>query len=248
MPKLGRLEPEYHPHYVAYAADPSPRATSALLKAVDPVIRLGVQTYGGGDSAVMRGRAKQLAIEALPAYDPAKASLKTHLMTRLQGLRRHAVKRDNYLGVPERVVLDHHRLYGARNELLDELGREPSDQELSDRSRMSLRRMAYVRRYNPATSEGQLQQAMASHSDDEGGGFDPAVVMADPILQRAEFLYHDLDPTDQAILERSLGMHGRRRLAGRDIAKSLGITASAVSQRASRIQKQLDMLSDSGAF
>jgi hypothetical protein len=56
MPKLGRLEPEYHPHYVAYAADPSPRATSALLKAVDPVIRLGVQTYGGGDSAVMRGR------------------------------------------------------------------------------------------------------------------------------------------------------------------------------------------------
>jgi hypothetical protein len=89
---------------------------------------------------------------------------------------------------------------------------------------------------------------MASHSDDEGGGFDPAVVMADPILQRAEFLYHDLDPTDQAILERSLGMHGRRRLAGRDIAKSLGITASAVSQRASRIQKQLDMLSDSGAF
>lgn len=238
-----RLEPEYHAPYRAYAADPSPANADGLLRAADPILRMGVSTYGGGDSPILRGHARRIAVAALPAYDPARASLKTHLMSQLRGLQRHAARRDRYLSVPERLLLDRSRLGAVAAELADELGREPSDQELSDRSHVPMARLAAARGYVPAESRGRME-ALAAAAGREG--FDPAVAVAGGGDRRAELLYPDLSPPDQMILERTLGLRGSPRASAREIAAALGISPSAVTQRAARIQARLDEMADLG--
>jgi hypothetical protein len=245
-----RLEPKFAPAFHAWAADPGPARSDAFLKAVDPVLKEGLNVYGGrGDDPLMRGHARRIALDAARKYDPARASLKTHLMAHLQGLRRYAARQDQVIQVPEAVALDRHHLTEAETELRDRLGRDPSDAELADRTGLSLRRIAHTRGYRPGVAEGRL--ANVSAADEEGGaggGFEPAVAGPDRSLLRARFLYHDLDPHDQVILEYGLGLNGAPRLPAAQIARRLRLTPGAVSQRAARIQQQLDELEDSGVL
>jgi len=241
-----RLEPEYDAPWRAYSADPSPANADAVLKAAEPILRLGVSTYGGGgDSPILRGHARRIFVEALPGYDPSRASLKTHAMSHLRGLQRHAARRDRILDVPEQLLLDRRRLEASRVELADELGRDPSDEELSDHSRIPMRRMAAIRSYVPAASRGQLAAAAAAAGRDADWA-DPAVELPGGGLRRAEMLYPELDPTDQSILERILGLRGRPKASAREVAAALGISPSAVTQRAQKIQARLDELAELG--
>ncbi len=67
-------------------------------------------------------------------------------------------------------------------------------------------------------------------------------------MLRAQFLYHDLDPYDQVILEYGLGLNGSPKLPAAQIARRLKLSPGAVSQRASRIQQQLDELEDAAVL
>jgi len=251
MPKFNkedRLEDAFKPAYMAYRAEPSQANTGNLLRSIDPLVKLGVRTYGGGDSPLVYSRARQIALKAIPSYDPTKASMKTHLLSHLRGLHRYTNRLESALSVPEQVALEHQRLYRSQMELEDELGRAPSDSELSDHAKMSVKRINYIRGYRPAMTEGQVHGLFQDSSAGEQDPFDPAVMHKDPITENAEFIYHDLDPHDQIILERSLGLHGHKQMQHKDIAKILKLSPSAVTQRAQRIQEQLDQLSSTGLF
>lgn len=239
-----RLEPQWREPYLRHRSERSPASAGALLKAVSPVIDLGVRTYGaGGDSPVLRSRARRIALDAVDSYDPTRASLKTHLMSHLRGLQRVAGAGRQVLSVPEQVALDRNHLSAMEAGFRDEHGRDPSDQELSDRSSLSVRRIGHVRSYRPPVAEGQLA-SLTPASGEGDGPLEPAVARADPTRRLAEFLYPDLDGPDQLILEHTLGLNGAPRLQARDIARRLNLTPSAVSQRARRVQERLDALAD----
>lgn len=242
MSDANRLEPEYREHYLAYRKDPSPAAAGALLRAVSPIIDTGVRTYGGGDSPLLRSHARKIVLDSLPAYNPARASMRTHLMSQLRGLQRTAGWLDQPLSVPEQVMLDHHRLHTATSELRDQLGREPSTQEISDHARMSPKRMSYVRQYRPGVAQSQVQNQFRTVGGEDDGGYEPAVVH-DSARQYAELLYPHLEPRDQVVLEHSAGLFGKPAHSHREIAKILGVTPGAVTQRAKLIQQRLDQLS-----
>jgi DNA-directed RNA polymerase specialized sigma subunit len=245
-----RLEPQFAPAYHAWAADPSPARSDDFLNAIDPVIQEGMNVYGGRNAnPMMRSRARRIALEAAGKYDPTKAGLKTHLMAHLQGLRRYNAQQNQVIKVPEAVALDQQHLLEAEAELRDQHGRDPSDLELADHTGLSRRRIAHIRGYRPAVAEGRL--ASLADQDEEGGaggGFEPAVEGPDRSMLRAQFLYHDLDPHDQVILEYGLGMNGAPRLPAAQIARRLRISPGAVSQRAARIQRQLDELEDAAVL
>ena len=63
-----------------------------------------------------------------------------------------------------------------------------------------------------------------------------------------EMVYHDLGDTDQTVFDYLLGAHGRKQLTTSDIARKLGITPSAVSQRATKIQDMLDERWETGVL
>lgn len=243
------LEPNFEPHFNSWKANPSPESTGNLLRVVDPVINEAIRTYGGGaaKSPTLKGKARRLTISALQTYDPTRAKLRTHLLSQLQGLRRMSAKEEQILNIPEQVLLDLGGLRESENRLRDRLGRDPSDLELADHTGLSRKRIGYLRTMRPSYSEGRLVRV-----DDEGTSMNmPAVEQMTPtgaLDAWNDFVYHDLDPIDQQIMEHTLGMHGKPQLSNQDIARKLQLSPGAISQRKARIQVKLDQHKATGLF
>jgi len=236
-PKIGKLEPDYTDSYLAWQSQPSPATRAILLKQVQPILDQAVlSAVGRSASPNVNSRARVLAAQALDRYDPAKGTLKTHLLSQLRSLQRVAGSEQNIISVPEQLSLDRAHLRRLSDELDEKLGRESSTAELADRSGLSLRRIAHIRQYRPAIASGSIL-------DEHGEVFSPASALPQDTTQAdawAELVYHDLSGPDQLIMDHTLGQHGLPVLQNHEIATKLGITPGAVSQRKAKIQNLLD--------
>jgi DNA-directed RNA polymerase specialized sigma subunit len=231
------LEPDYAEPYAAWQKNPGPQTASGLLKAVEPVIQAGLRTYGGSsaDSPLLRSRAKIRALDAIKRYDPARAGLRTHLLTNLQSLNRDRAAEESIIAVPERMRLARTKLQQASDLLSDRIGREPSDMELQQHTGIPISHIEKIRKSGRVVAESQIETAA-----DEDETFSPAVVDRSSDKTWLRFVYGDLDPYDKVILERTAGLHGKEIRPKKEIAAMLGISPSAVSQRLERIQRLLD--------
>jgi len=63
-----------------------------------------------------------------------------------------------------------------------------------------------------------------------------------------QIVYDELPSLDQKIMELSLGLHGRKPLSNLEIAKKLGRSPGAISQRKAKIQELLDQEQDLSPF
>lgn len=238
------LEEEYAQPLGDWQAKPTPENTSHLLKTINPVLTAAIRAYGIQGSPTLHSRAKIMAIDAMKRYDPTKAKLRTHLMVQLQGLRRHAAREQQVLSIPEQVALDIGHLRESENFLRDQLGRDPSDTELADHTNLSLKRIGYIRKARPSFSEGSFQRPT-----DEGEDiYSPPIQTKNNVAQWHEFVYHDLAPVDQAIMESTIGMHGKPVLSNQELARRLNISPGAVSQRKARIQGKLNLRDEFGVI
>ena len=239
-----KLEPEFQGPYDSWKSDPTPDSTAAFLKEIDPVINKAIKTHVGKPNPLIRGRARRMALESLPKYDPTRSRLQTHLYNQLQGLKRYAGQQHQGVKVPERVVLDRHVVETASQELRDDLGREPSDDELSDRTGYPMKRISYVRKYNPAMSQGFFQNVGEQTGS---GGFLPNIDQPESEAW-IRLIYEDLDPLDQNIMEYTLGLNGQPVLSNQEIAQKLRRSPGAISQRKQRIQLLLDQENELSPF
>lgn len=235
------LESEYADAFKAWKATPTPQTSGALLRAVQPVISSAVQSYAPqGAGPTIQGRAKALALDAFQSYDPQRGRLRNHLLSNLQRLRRISAQQSQIIRMPERASHDMRLLDQARQELEDIHGRDIADTELADYTGLSLKRIGKIRAAVKPVAEGRF-----SESED---GPPPSESLTPQMQSWIKFVYDDLDARDQYILERSLGLNGRRRIPPTQIALKLGISPSAVSQRMARIQSMLDRREELGVL
>lgn len=231
------LEKEYRDIFGAWKADPNPKTMSSLLSKTKPAIDRALAAHVGTKSPNLQSSAKRIAIKAFQSYDPSMAGLNTHLMNQLQGLKRAARKQTQIVSVPERVALDQTMIAEVENRLRDSLGRDPSSQETADNSGLSLKRLTHLRKFKQPLAEGTFTR----QSDEESSGYTPGVSSIneahDPWV---DLVYEDMDPTNQRILELSLGLYGNKRHSNQQIAQKLRVTPGAISQRKSFIQKKLN--------
>jgi len=230
-----RLEPEYAQAFTDWQQTPTPQTSSAFLRAVEPVLNMAVKPLG--NSPTLRGQAKRLTLQAAGSYDPQRGSLKTHLMSHLQGLKRIAATQDSPIQMPERQRMQYQNLNAAEAELRDSLGRDPADSELADATGLSLERLAKLRRALRPVSES------AFSGSEEGDGL-PGVQRTTPLTVWHEYIRSELSPRDQLLLDYAAGANGQTALPSVEIAKRLGITPGAVSQRLAMIQGKLNELDD----
>jgi len=236
--RKGRLEPDFTPEYDAWKLRPGQDTNAALLKKVSPVIDTAMTTYGLGQSAspTLRSKAKLMALKAMTSYDPSKGNLRTHLLSNLRGLQRASAQEQQIISLPERVAIQQKQLIEMEDNLRDQLGRDPSDGEIADATGLSHKRLAYIRRAHSGIAEGSITSETA-----EGDVFTPASRSLGPQNDAwMDFVYYDLGPTDQLIMDYTMGRNGTPQLPTSEIARRLGVTPSAVSQRAARIQAMLD--------
>jgi DNA-directed RNA polymerase specialized sigma subunit len=235
--------------YSQWQTAKTPQNNSAVIKSLQPVIDTAVMSYAGqAASPTIKSRAKIMALKALDTYDPAKGNVRTHLLSQLQSLRRVSAQTQNIISIPEQVSLDFSRLNESENELRDQLGRDPSDDELADATGLSVRRIRKVRAFNQPVAEGMTTRDVGP---EENYGGDTASMI--PGSTRADdawfnFVYDDLSPVDKLIADMTLGRNGRRKASTQDIARRLNITPGAVSQRAAKIQALLDKKYTYGGF
>lgn len=227
-----QLEP-----FEAWKAHPDNKTRGALLKSVTPVIDRAVYTYAGPKpSPAVKSRARLMAMQAFDSYDPQKGTMKNHLMGQLRGIQRYAGQQNQIISVPERVTLDKLNLQQAEEQLRDNLGRDPSDMEIANHTGLSLKRISYIRGASHGVPTG-------SFVDESGEVYSPSSAVpgsADREDALRQLVYYDLGDVDQVVMDYTLGSNGSPKLSTQEIAKRLGITAGAVSQRKARIQGLLD--------
>jgi len=236
------LEDEYRPGYEAWQGNQTPEGNAAFLKELDPIVQKGVKMYGN-DSPLAQSKAKLIALDALKKYDPKRSRLQSHMLTQMQSLRRAQRKQEEILRAPERILLENQKLQAYTQEIQDELGREPTDSEISNRLGVSLDRLKKIRQFQPGLSLGQAESA-----DPMQGAPASSLPGQTDTDYWVELVYHDLNPIDQKILEMTLGLHGQKKLSNQEIAKKLNRTPGAVSQRKVQIQKILDQEQDLSPF
>ncbi len=235
------IEAAYKPAYTTWKQAPTPENADALVKTVQPVMDTALRPLG--NSPALRGHARRMTLLAMQNYDPERASLRTHLMSHLQGLKRISGSLDMPIHIPERVMLQQRDVAEHHQQLADDLGRDPSDIELADRTGLSTKRLAYLRQFRRPVSESQ-----ASFENADGDIVSPGVDHTTPQSVLNEFVYSDLTPRDQLIMDHAMGRNGREQLPGREIAARLNITPGAVSQRLSAIQERFNSVHDMQIF
>lgn len=238
------LEDEYRPAYETWQQNQTPEGNAAFLHAINPVVQKGIQMYGG-DSPLSASRGRLMALDAMRKYDPKRSRLQSHLLNQMQGLRRVSQQQHNVLRVPERILLESQRLRTYQQELSDELGREPSDAELSDRLGVSPQRLAKIRTYQPGMTSGQVE-AIDPLSGGAAGRLPGSHSEASDLW--VQVVHQDLNPIDQKILEMSLGLNGQPKRSNQEIAKALGRSPGAITQRKVRIQSLLNQEQELSPF
>jgi DNA-directed RNA polymerase specialized sigma subunit len=239
-----KLEPEYEDAYQSWRNNPTPDSRHGVLEAVRPVIDSAIRSYAPQAGSGARSRAKLLALQSLESYDPSKGKLKTHLLTSLQRLQRVAAEQDQIIRVPEQVRLSRQHLASAERELEDSLGRPPSSRELSARLGLSMARIADLRRAHVPVASGSVVD-LEGNADASTASKIPGL---DTDREWHEFVYHDLQPADQLVMEHTLGMFGKPVLTTQELARQLRLSTGAISQRKAKIQKMLDQRDDVNIF
>lgn len=199
------------------------------LQAAQPIIDMAIRSYVGNQDPVARSHARILAMRAIKNYDPGKKTqLRTYMLTQLQPLRRLAAKRRFVSHIPEQAQYEMSGIRDAEAELTDELGREPSDLELADRTGMSMKRIKYLRGLQAPQAESVF-----------GAEGPPQESVPNPMDDWQDYVYHDLSPTDQKIFEWRTGYNKKPVLGVSDIARKLNLSAGRVTQRANNIAVKL---------
>lgn len=238
-----RLEADIAPAYQAWKAGPTPQTSGQFLKAVNPIIDSAMHSYGGGSaqSPTLRSRARRMALDSAKTYDPKRGTMRTHLLSQMQSLRRAGAQEQQIISRPELVGLHYQQLLTAENELGDQLGRAPSDLEIADFTGFSLKRLGHIRQSKLPLAEGTTERAGLDPGASQIPGQDDSAAWLD-------YVYTDLSPTDRTIMDHTLGRNGQPQMPTNAIARRLGITAGAVSQRSAKIQRLLDQRYDLGVL
>jgi DNA-directed RNA polymerase specialized sigma subunit len=209
--------------------DKSPENLRVLLKALDPVINSEVQKQLGTiPPPVLKLKAKNLVIKALPKYNPDKAQLNTFIVHQLAPLRRENMKAQNIIRMPENMQLKVRTYIDRRQKLEDKLRREPTSLELADELKWSLKE---VRRME---KQFHTEASMGSLTYEEGAAYNNA-----SLNLRTDLVFRSLSPRDQIIFEYSTGYGGKPKITNNAIAAKLGVSSAYVSQRKKFIMGKL---------
>ena len=200
-----------------------------LFKRVEPIIHKEVSRWASGPVSrpVLNLEAKKLSLKAFGTFDPNKSRLNTHLTNNLKGLSRIVYTHTNPARMPEHQILKLNTYLGAKQSLEEELGREPTSQELGESLAWGSRE---VERY-----AGQIRTGLST-SQPIPQGFD----RYDSDRVFLDFVYNDLVDQDKIVFEHTTGYGGKAILSAKDLIKKTKMTQGQISHSKRRIRKMVE--------
>ena len=228
--------------YDTWVAKQTPENMAQVLKALEPTINAEIQRFPG-PKPLLRSRARSLAVKAVRTYTPTEgAQLRSWVVTQLQPLTRYS-QQLRPVRAPEVAIRQAAELNRRRTELSDELGHDPSDEELADATGISVRRIRNVTRMvKPVLAEGTVSEP----ADEDSTGALPGTIQSNKLSTTEEAVYDSLTTRDRLIFDWKTGKHGKTMLSNQEIAKRLGVTPALISQRSQQIAMQIQDLTAKG--
>lgn len=219
--------------YDTWAADKSQNNLHAVVKSLQPTIGSVLSSIGGNDPNI-RSKARVIAAKAVQTYKPESgASLPTWVSQNLRQLTRDIRKSNSDVRLPEGVQMDAYAIYRAETELADELGREPTVEEISDRAHMSIKRIADVRRKNK-------RQVAESSTVTEDGASLVTGSTSDFSQEAMDYVYKESDMNDRKLMEYLMGYGGHDMLDSKQIKQKLKLTDVQLTRRKMRLGMRIN--------
>lgn len=216
--------------YESWSADPTPDSLGRVVRSMDSTIGYKLSSMGVSNNPQLRHQARLYAADAVRSYDPSSgATLKTWTQSQLQSLQRFKRENQGPVKIPDRAAIDAWTIEQTQRDLEDETGLEPDVKELADRSGLSVKRIAAVRKITrPVAAAAQM--------------YDEGAELPDYLGEALEYVYDEADRTDRRIIEMTTGYGGTPMLNKKSIAKKLKISASQVTRRSDRIGEKLQVM------
>ena len=221
--------------YNAWVVNRTPENMAGLVDAFMPTVNAEIMQYSG-PKELLRSRGRYLVTQAIKSYNPMGGTkLNSWVVTNLKQLSRYG-KRLRPVRASEVMLRNAAELSSAERRLEDDLGRKPTDEELSDETGWNVKTISDIRKSSVASVSGG-----AFGDDDEGEGMhpDPGLVRPSGVPYAAEAVYMGLDDKDKAIFDGKTGMHGKKQMSGTSLADMLNLSSAAVSQRSSAIGRDI---------
>ena len=177
---------------------------------------------------VVLADAYRLAADAAESFDPTRnVKFSTHLVNSLKKLSRVSTKYGGILRVPENKQFKVHKMNLVEEELHNELGRDPSMEEVAQATGMSLAEIA------------GLKQARKREVNVSNLPYAPVFIEGDND-DWVHFVYHDLPNRDKVIMEHKTGFGGKPLMSNEDLAKMLNTSPSTISNRVKLISEKIE--------
>jgi DNA-directed RNA polymerase specialized sigma subunit len=209
-----------------------PEDLKPLFNAFKGTIRSKVNTWSNRvevpPTAIHAEFNKQF-VHALQTYDPNKgANLKTWVDRTLNKGNRWVGSYQNIARIPETRSHGTIREFKSAKLQLDEsLGREPTHFEVAEHLGWSPKTVE--------TLDRELRKSYVS----SGFQIDPVSVMPSPEAEALYNVYYDLTPEEQLVYDYTVGAHGKPELKPMQIAETLNMSRSKVSNLRNSITSKL---------
>jgi DNA-directed RNA polymerase specialized sigma subunit len=208
-------------------------ALTSLMIRFQPIVASVVNKYKtvGVAPATLRAKANSQLLRAFKTYNPDKgASLVTHTWNNLQKVQRVATESLQSGHIPEYRNLKKSTFTIVRDNLTDQLGREPSVLEMADELSWS------------QAEVGRMNAELAGEITASGAEFDfygNAVTKEPKDKLLADYLYHELNNKDKVIFEHTFGYGGKKILNNKELADKLHTNEMFVHRSKNRLAEKI---------
>ena len=143
----------YSRAYNAWVVNRTPETMAGLVEAFMPTINAEIMQYSGSKE-LLRSRGRYLVTQAIKSYDPmGSTKLNSWVVTNLKQLSRYG-KRLRPVRASEAMLRNAAELASVEKRLEDDLGRKPTDEELTDETGWNAKTLAEIRKSAVATISG----------------------------------------------------------------------------------------------
>ena len=211
------------------------------MDTLNPTIEKALRAYAPNATDVVRSRARIIAAGAVRSFKADQgADLNTHVYRQLQRLQRETPQITDPMAPPERARRDSGKILETIRQAADDIGREPTDEEIAELTGLPVRRVTKIRRsLRSRVSESQYTEGFGN-DDDEETDRDAVATERTGYDDWIDAVYHDLSEVDRVVMQYRTGYRGAPVLTNVDLSKRLKLSPAAVSQRVTRIQAKLD--------
>jgi DNA-directed RNA polymerase specialized sigma subunit len=221
-----------HALWSVWKDNPSQENTHNLLRRFEPVFRNKVQQYKAPNvnTSAFRADLKLHALNAFETYDPSKAGLRTHVENHLRKSMRYNAQQQNMAYLPEGQSERIGSLDRAKEDFMEEQGRDPSHAELAT---FINERPDLLRNKSPLTATQVARIQTGRRKDIVGSTFesDPAPVALSRNEQVLGLLRPSLGEQEQRVFDHIYGTNGTPVVSSTSaLAKKLNMSPSQVSR------------------